>query len=294
MTLIIRKLDKKVVLDDYKRHKLLYSLPFRLNKRLTLINQKSPAQNLWTSLILMLIMTALGAFYFLFSYSTFRGLWYHKLLCAFSALIFTYLCEETYFELYEKRIRMDLPSTLKKLTHYYNLYKGNIVPALEDTISKCPVSNRVFIVKMREALGKTDYVRQIGVLENQMPTVWMKMLCRIVLFAKENGGAAAGEAQKIRKEDVIASSLKRLTNIATFLNIEQGYNDAELLGMQIFVFFTPFMVIPVTRWYNTSLLIDFDMGGIYNSVQAQSLTAVMLFISSFGALFIHWMRKLQS
>lgn len=273
---------------------LFYGLINKLNKRLTRINQKTPSQNIGTSIMLLLLLTALGAIYFIFAYSTFSGLWYHKVLCVLSTLIFVYLCEQTYFELYEKKIKRDLPSTLKKLTHYYNHYKGNIIPALEDTSSKCPASNRVYLVKMKEALCKPDHTKQIEELEQRMPTIWLKMLCRLVLFAKENGGAVSGGSDQRGRDDVIADSLKRLTGMVTLLNIEQGYNDAELLGMQIFVFFAPFMVIPVTRWYNSSLLIDLRLGDIYGSIQAQSLTAIMMFISGFGALFIHWMRKLQS
>jgi hypothetical protein len=205
-----------------------------------------------------------------------------------------FLCEQSYFEIYEKQIKQDLPNTLKKLTHYYNHYKGNIIPALEDTISRCPKSNRVYVLKIKEALLRTDYEKQVEELENKMPTIWLKMICRIILFAKQNGGVASENDGKSNSGDVIANSFKRLTNIVTFLNIEQGYNDAELLGMQVFVFFAPFLVIPITKWYNTSLLIDLNMGDIYGSIQAQNLTAIMMFISAFGALFIHWMRKLQN
>lgn len=266
----------------------------KLNNRLTLINQKTPAQNMGTSLMLLSGLTLLGALYFLFAYNTFSGLWYHKVLCGFSTLIFVYLCKESYFEIYEKRIRKDLPNTLKKLTHYYNHYKGNVIPALEDTISRCPKSNRVYIAKIKEALLKPDYKSQIEKLEDKMPTIWLKMLCRLILFAKENGGAVSEDSGKASGGDVISNNLKRLTNIVTFLNIEQGYNDAELLGMQIFVFFAPFLVIPMSKWYNTSLLIDINLGDIYGSIQAQSLTAIMLLISGLGAIFIHWMRKLQN
>jgi hypothetical protein len=258
------------------------------------MNQRAPAQNIRTSLAILFGLILLGALYFLFAYNTFSGLWYHKVLCSFSTLIFVYLCKESYFEAYEKRIKKDLPNTLKKLTHYYNHYKGNIIPALEDTLSRCPKSNRVYILKIKEALMKPDYERQIEELEQLMPTIWLKMLCRLILFAKKNGGAVSESSDKSINGDVISNNLKRLTNIVTFLNIEQGYNDAELLGMQIFVFFAPFLVIPMTRWYNSSLLIDLNMGDIYRSIEARSLTAVMLFISGLGAIFIHWMRKLQN
>ncbi len=273
---------------------MIFRLVERLSSRLTLINQKSSAQNFGTSLMMLSVLAILGTIYLLFAYSTYSGLWYHKVLCVFSTLIFVYLCGQIFFELKEKRIKKDMPNTLKKLTHYYNHYKGNILPALEDTINRCPRSNRIYILKIKEALMKPDHERQIEELEKKMPTVWFKMLCRLVLFSKDNGGAASGEKGRIDRVDVISNSLRRLANIVTFLNIEQGYNDAELLGMEIFVFFAPFLVIPITRWYNSSLLIDLNLEDIYGSVQGQSLTAIMMFISGIGALFIHWMRKLQN
>jgi len=266
---------------------ILHALLSRLNNRLTRINQKSPAQNTWTSLALLSGWTILGIIHFLFACSTFKGLWYHRALCGFSALVFVYLCKESYFEIYEKRIKKDLPNTLKKLTHYYNHYRGNIIPALEDTISVCPKSNRVYLIKIREALMKPDYQMQIVELESKMPIIWLKMLCRFILSAKENGGMSS-------EGDAVSNNLKRMTNIITFINIEQGYNDAELLGMQIFVFCTPFLVIPLTKWYNASLLSGLNMGDIYGSIQAQGLTAIMMFTSGIGTVFIHWMRKLQN
>jgi len=272
---------------NYNSKGILHALLAGLNKRLNRINQKSPAQNARTSLALLSVLTILGIIYFLFACSTFKGLWYHRVLCGFSAFIFMYLCKESYFEIYEKRIKRDLPDTLKKLTHYYNHYKGNIIPALEDTVSKCPKSNRIYVIKIREALMKPDYQVQIEELESKMPMIWLKMLCRLILSAKENGGISS-------EGDTVSNNLKRMTNMITFLNIEQGYNDAELLGMQIFVFCTPFLVIPLTKWYNTSLLSDLNMGDIYGSIQAQGLTAIMMFISGVGTVFIHWMRKLQN
>ncbi len=243
---IIWNLRNRANFSSYNRQGLSHSLLFTFNKRLTLINQKAPTQNFGTSLMLLSALTTLGVLYFLFAYNTFRGLWYHKVLCLLSTLIFAYICEQSYFEIYEKRIKKDLPNTLKKLTHYYNHYKGNIMPALEDTISRCPKSNRIYVLRIKEALLKADYERHIEELEHRMPTIWLKMLCRLILFAKENGGAVPNNNDRTLKVDVISSNLKRLTNIVTFLNIEQGYNDAELLGMQIFVFFAPFLIIPMT------------------------------------------------
>lgn len=294
MTHIIWNIHSRTNSSSFNRQSFSNSLLSKLNRRLTLINQKTPMQNYGTSFVLLSALTALGVLYFIFAYNTFNGLWYHKVLCVLSTLIFVYLCEQSYFELYEKRIKKDFPNTLKKLTHYYNHYKGNIMPALEDTISRCPKSNRIYVLRIREALLKVDYERHMEELEHRMPTIWLKMLCQLILFAKENGGTVSDSSDKALNSDVISSNLKRLTNIVNFLNIEQGYNDAELLGMQIFVFFAPLMVIPITKWYNTSLLIDINIGDIYGSIQAESLIAIMLLISDLGALFIYWMRKLQN
>ena len=267
---------------------------FKLNRRMTLINQKSAAENSTACLLLMTTLVILGCGYFLFAYSTFNGLWYHKVLCIISTIIFMHLCEQAYFEVYEKRIGRDLPNTLKKLAHYYGHHKGNVLNALEDTISRCPKSNRIYMVKIKEALLKADCEKQIERLESKMPLTWLKILCRLLLFAKENGGTVESNSAEFSRGNVISTNLKRLTNIVTLLNIEQGYNDAELFGMQIFVFFTPFFVMPMTRWYNSYLLTDLHLGNIYESIEAQNLTAIMLVVSGAGALFIHWMRKLQN
>lgn len=266
----------------------------KLCNRLTLINQRTPLQNYAACLMLVTALTFLGAIYFIFAYNTFNGLWYHKILCLFSTLIFVYMCEQAYFEVYEKRIARDLPNTIKKFTHYYSHYHGNVIPALEDTIARCPKSNRAHVLKIKEALSKPDYVEQLEMVKNRMPNIWLQILCRIVLIAKENGGAPAEKKDKSSGEDMISNNLKRLTGIVTFINIEQGYNDAELLGMQVFALLAPFLVIPATKWYNSSLLIDLNLADIYRSIEAQNLTAIMMVVSGLGALFIHWMRKLQN
>lgn len=266
----------------------------KLNSRLALINQRSPAENSIAGLVLLSAITLLGGLYFIFAYCTFNGLWYHKVLCILSTIIFMHLCRQGYFEIYEKRISKELPNTLKKLTHYYGYHKGNVRHALEDTILRCPKSNRIYLIKIKEALLSADCEKKIKILEDKMPLKWLKILCRLLLFAKENGGQVESNGIEAAKKDVIAMNLKRLTNIVTLLNIEQGYNDAELFGMQIFVFFAPFLVIPMTKLYNSYLLSDLQLGSIYESIEAQDLTAIMMIISGAGALFIHWMRKLQN
>jgi chromosome segregation ATPase len=59
--------------------------------------------------------------------------------------------------------------------------------------------------------------------------------------------------------------------------IQEMSNDAKLLENKI-----------------NLLEADMNIADIYNSIQAQSLSALILFSSNLSALFIHWMRKLQS
>jgi len=295
----VRRIGRKHC-RGWRRHSRFYrvnpgsGLLFKLCSRLTLINQKAPDQNYGTCLVLVSALTLLGAVYFIFAYNTFNGLWYHKVLCCFSTLVFVYMCEQVYFETYEKRIAKALPNTIKKFTHYYNHYKGNVIQALEDTTRRCPKSNRAHILKIKEALLKSDCENQTEILKHRMPSIWLKIFCNIALIAKENGGAVPGKGCRTSEEDTISNNLKRLTGIVTFINIEQGYNDAELLGMQIFVFLAPFLVIPATKWYNAGLLLDLNLDDIYRSIEAQNLTAIMMAVSGLGALFIHWMRKLRN
>ena len=263
-------------------------------KRLCRLNQKTKKDNLGKGIAFVVALAALGFVYFLFAYYYFHALWYHKVLSLLSALIFMFLCGEAYFDLLERKMKMNLPDTLKKLSHYYTHYKGNVIPALEDTAARCPENNRVFIIKIKEALQDKDYENKIELLQEQMPCIWLKMLCRLMLFARQNGGYYQEQTNGSTGGSLLSRNIKRLANIVTYLNIEQGYSDAELLGMQVFVFLSPFFIIPFSRWYNTNLLVDMNVADIYKSIQAQSLSALILFTSNLSALFIHWMRKLQS
>ena len=213
----------------------------------------------------------------------------NKILVVISTIIFIYICEEMYFERIEFKIKMELPSTCKKLAYYYIHYNGNIYQALNETSYKCSKGNKVFIVKIKEAISKVDYKREFIILQEEFTSIWLKMLCNIVIFAKENGSSLRIENHE--SEDVIARSLTKITNIITLMNIEQSYNNAEFIGMQIFVFIIPMIAVPLSRFYNYNLLVDLNVEDIYKSIQAQNLTAMLIFASNLGALFIHWIRK---
>lgn len=281
--------------DSYLRIEKVFKMPLMcINARLSRINQQSYKSNKGRSGLILLTAMISGLIYGIITLTLFHKTWYHKVLSVFSTMIFIFVSTDMYFELLEKRIKKDIPSTLKMLSHYYTHYQGNVVPALNDTIDRCSKNNKVFLSLLRDALTAPDCEKQVAQLEEAMPSVWLKMLCRIMLFAKENGGRAASPEQREVKVDVIARNLKRLNSVLMQLNIEQEFNDVELMGMQLFVFSFPYFIIPISQWYNSSLLSDMNIGLIYDSVQAQNLVAIMMIVGNLGTVFIHWMRKLHN
>ncbi len=286
--------DRKMLFFKIEDSPMMGGPVMLINRRLCKINQLSPQRNLHASFLIVVTAVLAGTVYGAAALALFHKLWYHKLLSLVSAVIFVYLIVDIYFEIKEKRIKKEIPNTLKVLSHYYSHYHGNVVAALDETITRCAANNKVFLLRLRDAILSADSQRQVERLEAVMPSVWLKMLCRLMHFAKENGGHAALPGAQDRQADVIARNLKRLNHCITRLSIEQEFNNVELLSMQLFVFLFPYFVIPISQWYNTSLLRDIDMDSIYGSIQAQSLTAAMMMISNLGTVFIHWMRKLQN
>lgn len=255
----------------------------KTNKRIASINQRSLFDNLSLSIKITTILFTLSGIYFILAFNLFNTFWYHKLISIVSTFVFYYLAKETVFELIENKLKNELPSMCKKLSHYYEHYNYNLNLALKETENRVTPNSKFVLVKIRETLGKPDYDKNMITLQNEMPLSWLKMLSNILSIAKKNGGV------------IISENLKRMKNIIGFLNLQQGIANAELLGMELFVFFTPFVIIPVSRWYNSALLADIEsIGNIYNSVQAQSIAALIFLFGNVGALFIHWIRKLQS
>lgn len=277
-----------------KLEKLQQKLPKRVYHGITLrlcrLNQRSYAENLKASTLLSIGLFLVGAVYFAVAYSFFHSLWYHKLLSLGSAVIFVFLCREYYFEHLERKLKSDLPGCCKKLSHYYTHYRGSVIPALKGAEEKGPSSTKIYMVKIRQALESVDAAGNIDRLKRNMPHAWLKMLCSLLLFAKSTGEDAAGSEGRM---SVIGANLRRLTRILSFLNIEQGYNDADLLGIEIFLFFAPFLFIPASEWFNAKLLMEVNMGDVYKSVEAQSLKAMLFLVANVSAVFVHWMRRQQ-
>jgi hypothetical protein len=265
-------------------------LKFSLNNRLTSINQCSFAENLRKSTTLFTIICCLSAIYFGILYSLFHTLWYHKLFCTLSALIFAYSLQDLYFEQLESRIKKALPKTTKKLSHYYTHYKGNVLPTLKETEEKCPPEVRLYLVKIRKAIISSKSNEEIAALKIRFPFVWFRMLASIIFIAKEKGIGVINDASQT---NMIGKNLMKMTNILNFINVQQGYNDAELRYIQLFLYFAPFLFIFSSDWINAKILIEMNMQDVYQGIKAQNIKSYIFLSANLSALFIHWMRKQQ-
>ncbi|OGO78080.1 MAG: hypothetical protein A2Y23_15470 [Clostridiales bacterium GWB2_37_7] len=265
-------------------------IKFSLNNRLSLINQRSFAENIPKSTLLFIVVCIISITYFGILYSLFHTLWYHKLFCVISTLIFAYSLQDLYFEQLEKRVKQALPKTTKKLSHYYTHYKGNVIPTLMDTEEKCPEEARLYLVKIRKALISGNPGNEINALKSAFPFIWFRMLASIIFMSKEKGIGVKSDANQT---NMIGRNLMKMTNILNFINVQQGYNDAELKYIQIFLYFAPFLFIFASDWINSKILIEMNLQEVYQGIKAQNIKTFIFLSANLSALFIHWMRKQQ-
>jgi hypothetical protein len=254
------------------------------------MNQRSFAENLPKTSMLFIVMTIVSILYFGLLYSFFHTLWYHKLFCISSTLIFTYCFQDIYFEEIEKRIKLTLPKTTKKLAHYYTHYKGNVIQTIKETEEKCPPEARLYLVKIRSALISGNPGDEIAALKCKFSFVWFRMLASLMFMAKEKG---IGEVSDASQANPIGRNLMKMTNILNFINVQQGYNDAELRYIQLFLYVAPFLFIFSSDWINAKILIEMNMMEVYQGIKAQNMKAYIFLSANLSALFIHWMRKQQ-
>lgn len=256
-----------------------------INHRLCVLNQRSAAENLVKSSFILLSICGLSLAYFILALSLFHTLWYHKLFAAVSALLFGYSIYDLYFEYMEQQIKRSLPKTTKKLSHYYTHFRGNVIPAIRETEEKCAPEAQLYLFKIRKALLAGNPKAETEQLKKSFPFVWYRMLASILYMAKEKGMGT--------EENLFGKNLNKITNILSFINVQQGYNDAELKHIQFFLYFSPILFIFASDWVNARILIEMNMQDVYQGINAQNIKSYLFLASNFSALFIHWMRKQQ-
>lgn len=256
-----------------------------INRRLCILNQRSIAENLAESSRILLIVCLLGMAYLAIALGLFHELWYHKFFAAASTLMFGYSMYDLYFEHLEQKIKKSLPRNTKKLSHYYMHFRGNVIPAIRETEEKSTYESQLYLFKIRRALLAGDPKEETERLKKSFPFVWYRMLASILYMAKEKGAET--------EDNLFGKNLNKITNILSFINIQQGYNDAELKYIQFFLYFMPILFIFASDWVNARILIEMNMQDIYQGIDAQNLKSYLFLASNFSALFIHWMRKQQ-
>lgn len=265
-------------------------LKFTMNSRLSALNQRSFAENLNKSSTLFIIVCTASIIYFIVVIGLFHSLWYHKLFAVISTLIFGYNLQDLYFEQIENKVKESLPKTTKKLAHYYTHYKGNVIPTIKETEEKCPEEAKLYLVKIRKALLSGKPGEEIEVLKGTFPFVWFRMLASIIYMAKEKG---IGVEVDGKQTNMIGKNLSKITNILNFINVQQGYNDAELKYIELFLYLSPFLFIFASDWINAKILIEMNMQDVYQGIKAQNIKAYIFLAANLSAFYIHWMRKQQ-
>lgn len=257
----------------------------KINNKLNCLNLRSSAANLSKSIQILFESVVLGMLYFSFVFSVFNAIWYLKGLAFISTGLFIKLYIDIRLELIHIKINKDIPKTLRKVTHYLVSTEGNILKALEKTEQAAPPTTRPFISKTILALKSENPDLQIETLKSKTYSRWICMFYDMCLFGKKYG------ENKTEEQKVISQNIKKLTQITSFINLKRGYDNVELLWMQVFTFFLPIIIIPATKYYYE--LAHADMGGaaIYNSLSAQTIAAQIFLLANVSTLFINWVRK---
>lgn len=257
----------------------------KINSRLNSLNMRTSAANIGKSFQILFESLFFGFCYFVFVYSTFNAIWYLKGLALASSLLFIKLYIDIRLELIHLKINKDIPKTLRKVTHYLISTEGNILKALEKTEASSPPTTRPFISKTILALKSENPDFQIEVLKSKTYSRWVCMFYEMCLFGKKYG------ENKAEEQKVISQNIKKLTQITSFINLKRGYDNVELLWMQVFTFFLPIIVIPATKYYYN--IVHADMGGssVYETLGAQAIAAQIFFLANISTLFINWLRK---
>ena len=265
-------------------------MKFGMNSRLSALNKRSFSENLTKSSALFIAICIVSIVYFVVVIGLFHSLWYHKIFAVISTLIFGYSLQNLYFEQIEKKVKESLPKATKKLAHYYTHYKGNVIPAIKETEERCPEEAKLYLAKIRKALVSRKPGEEIETLKGTFPFVWFRMLASIIYMAKEKGIGVESDGTHA---NMIGKSLSKITNILNFINVQQGYNDAELKYIELFLYLSPFLFIFGSDWINAKILIEMNMQDVYQGIKAQNIKAYIFLAANLSAFYIHWMRKQQ-
>ncbi len=265
-----------------RRQKKQLKIVSKISKRLSSINQKTEYENIPLTINILLISSIAGIVYLSFCISIFNELWYHKLIAFAAAFIVAKAMIELMLEIIETRFQKKLPQMIRVFGYYYDHHNGNLNKALDSSIERTKDENRVYLQKIKIAVNKENYVQEMEYVKKNMPSIWLKLLCNLIIFAKREGN-----------KDAIAPNFNKLTYIINFVNLSQGLNNMEFLWIEIGLLGLPIVVIPFTQMYNGFILRAIEYGNIYESVEAQTKAALILITCNVAALIVNWIRKVK-
>lgn len=290
---MLRTYKVKKLLEGVLVEKVPPKLYSNTNKRLSMINQRSELDNMFSSIKVSLALLLAGLGNFGLMYYLAHDLWYHKVLAVVSSMIFIYILHGNYFERLENKIREELPELGNSIEHYYTHHDGNLIAALESAELRTKPELKVFVAKIKEIFKNEDYLENINVLKSNMSNFWLQILCTILSIAKEKGGKIIKVNTNGERENVISEVLEKLSNIIEFNNIQQGYDNAEMKQYEFMTFLAPYGIIFVTKFYYAYFSKYIDVMSAYETVEAKTYVAMIFLFGNLGTLFIHWVRRSQ-
>lgn len=218
--------------------------------------------------------------YVAYCFYFFYGTWYLNIFVLLSGLIFGYTYIDIRIELIENKFKNEFTRATRKL-RYYLIHTKNITKAVEKTIDKAPESAKGYFRELLSSLNSYDVKAACDELKIRFPHDWLKMLSNLMYYCKINGD----------NEKSVSKNLSKLTNIIEFQNLQQGYDNVELLGAQIFVFVLPIIGIPLVQSVNSVFMNAVEQPNIYAMQEANIEAAKILFVANIGTLFLSWLRK---
>lgn len=207
-----------------------------------------------------------------------NAVWYLYLFIFISYAMFVYSYIDIRFGLLNKKFKNNIPKTIR-LIRYYLTHTKNIDKAIDRTIERTPRNTKKVVMLMQEALQNDSPEERFKTLKKQLHNAsWSSILFDVILQSKLHGNE-------------IGRNLNELANIVEFQNIQQEYDNVELLGSQAFVWILPFIGIPLIQGFNEFLFNAMEAQNIYSNVSSSLEVAKILLISNILTIFLSWIRK---
>ena len=206
-----------------------------------------------------------------------NSVWYIYLFTFISCIIFIYSYLDIRIGLINKKFKNNIPKTIR-LIRYYLVHTKNIDKAMDRVLERTPKNTKKVVLLIQNAIQHSYPSEELKKLKARLNSSWSSILFDVILQSKLHGND-------------ISKNLNELANVVEFQNIQQEYDNVELLGGQIFVFLLPLIGIPFVQLFNDFLFEAMEAQNIYTSLSSSIEVAKILMVTNILTLFLSWIRK---